>query len=363
MIIKQTPVGSLPRSVELQSAYGAFAEGELKRSELNRLIENEIKDVVTVYEKIDGNPIITSGEVEKPNFLTYFLEQGFIKLGEPNPNNTKGFVIDFVGHHSREMAVLQKEQTPFKYAHYGDEWIPVLKKYSKKPFKATTVSPSAVSLMYREEIEGYSKEQFTCDLVNECAKDIKKCVASGAAEVGLDMTEATYAQKVDSSGKLLKEMVSLLNQVCDKLSPQELALVTLHTCFGADNFTNHNYCNYADIYPVLLHSKIKNFHFPFASLGEGEFENILTCIKENIRDKNIYLGFVSHLDKDIETPPQIAERILLANSILGKVPGVSECCGYSPFCNDLTTTREWAFEKIRARVAGAKLAEKKLNLK
>ena len=91
--------------------------------------------------------MITTGEVEKPNFLTYFLDNGFIKLGDPSPEGAEGFVIDFEGHHSREIAVLQKEQTPFNYAHYGDEWISTLKIFSNKPFKATVIAPSAVSLI------------------------------------------------------------------------------------------------------------------------------------------------------------------------------------------------------------------------
>ena len=56
----------------------------------------------------------------------------------------------------KNAVVLQKEQTPFKFAHYGDEWLSTLKKYSKKPFKATVISPSAVSLIYKDEIPGYS---------------------------------------------------------------------------------------------------------------------------------------------------------------------------------------------------------------
>ncbi|NQW07886.1 MAG: hypothetical protein HQ480_05245, partial [Candidatus Pelagibacter sp.] len=147
-----------------------------------------------------------------------------------------------------------------------------------------------------------------------------------------------------------------------QLSPEELNKVTLHTCFGADNFTNHNYSNFQDVYPALLKSKIKNFHLPFASLGEGNFEEILKCIKDNLNGKFVYLGFVSHLAKDVEVPKRIAERIELATGVLGFTPGVSECCGYSPFCNDLTTTREWALEKIRARAEGAKLAASKLGL-
>ena len=183
MTIAQTPVGSLPRSPDLQSAYSSFSDGDLDRNELDQLIEEEIKNVVQTYEKIEGNPIITTGEVEKPNFLTYFLENGFIKLGEPNSNNNKGFTIEFEGHHSREMAILQAEQTPFKYAHYGDEWLATLKKYSNMPFKATVIAPSAVSLIYINEIPGYSKEQFLSDLIDECVNDIKKCIRAGASEI------------------------------------------------------------------------------------------------------------------------------------------------------------------------------------
>ena len=89
------------------------------------------------------------------------------------------------------------------------------------------------------------------------------------------MTEATYALKVDPTGAVLREMVDLINRVADQLTENELNLITLHTCFGADNFTNHNYSNYQDVYPALLQSKIRNFHLPLASLGEGNFENVL----------------------------------------------------------------------------------------
>jgi hypothetical protein len=33
-------------------------------------------------------------------------------------------------------------------------------------------------------------------------------------------------------------------------------------------------------------------------------------------------------------------------------------CGFSPFCDDTSTTRDTAFEKIRARVLGTELATK-----
>ena len=86
-------------------------------------------------------------------------------------------------------------------------------------------------MIYKDEIAWISKEQFIKDLVNECVTDVKKCIASGAAEVGMDMTEATYAMKVDKTGKVLKDMVGLVDLVCDQLSPEELNKVTLAHLF------------------------------------------------------------------------------------------------------------------------------------
>jgi 5-methyltetrahydropteroyltriglutamate--homocysteine methyltransferase len=36
--------------------------------------------------------------------------------------------------------------------------------------------------------------------------------------------------------------------------------------------------------------------------------------------------------------------------------GTCDDCGFSPFCDDTTTTRDTAFAKIRARVEGTALA-------
>jgi 5-methyltetrahydropteroyltriglutamate--homocysteine methyltransferase len=38
--------------------------------------------------------------------------------------------------------------------------------------------------------------------------------------------------------------------------------------------------------------------------------------------------------------------------------GSTDDCGFSPYCDDTSTTRQKAFAKIRARVFGTALAEK-----
>jgi 5-methyltetrahydropteroyltriglutamate--homocysteine methyltransferase len=40
--------------------------------------------------------------------------------------------------------------------------------------------------------------------------------------------------------------------------------------------------------------------------------------------------------------------------------GTTDDCGFSPFCDDISTTRETAFAKIKARIEGTALAEEKL---
>ena len=61
----------------------------------------------------------------------------------------------------------------------------------------------------------WSKDLFIKDLVNECvSKKLKKCIhRSGASEwLKMEMTEmATYVMKVDKTGKVLKDMVGLVD--------------------------------------------------------------------------------------------------------------------------------------------------------
>jgi 5-methyltetrahydropteroyltriglutamate--homocysteine methyltransferase len=41
--------------------------------------------------------------------------------------------------------------------------------------------------------------------------------------------------------------------------------------------------------------------------------------------------------------------------------GSTDDCGFSPFADDISTAREIAFEKIKARIQGTKLAEAKVK--
>ena len=68
------------------------------------------------------------------------------------------------------------------------------------------------------------------------------------------------------------------------------------------------------------------------------------------------------LDPRVETAEQIRDLILEAAEIIPiERLGTTDDCGFSPFGDDTSTAREIAFSKIRARIDGTKLAEKKLS--
>jgi len=64
----------------------------------------------------------------------------------------------------------------------------------------------------------------------------------------------------------------------------------------------------------------------------------------------------------VETPEQVRDRTLLAAEYLPVAQlGTTDDCGFSPFADDTSTSREIAFQKIRARVLGTQMAAEALQ--
>ena len=76
-------------------------------------------------------------------------------------------------------------------------------------------------------------------------------------------------------------------------------------------------------------------------------------------DQRIFIGVIDPIDPRIESPEKVRDRILeAARYIPVEQLGTTDDCGFSPFCDDTSTSRDTAFEKIRARVLGTALASK-----
>ena len=69
------------------------------------------------------------------------------------------------------------------------------------------------------------------------------------------------------------------------------------------------------------------------------------------------VGVVSPIDPRIESAEEVRDRVLeAADYIPVEQLGTTDDCGFAPFSDDTSTSRETAFAKIRARVEGTRLA-------
>lgn len=79
-------------------------------------------------------------------------------------------------------------------------------------------------------------------------------------------------------------------------------------------------------------------------------------------DQRTFIGVVAPIDPRLETPEEVRDRIVEAAKYIPiEQLGTTDDCGFSPFSDDTSTSRDTAFEKIRMRVLGTALAAQLLG--
>ncbi len=352
MQIPTEPIGSIPRPLELIEAIAAA--GDFADPKLDPLYEDAIRDTIQQFEAT-GSPVITDGEQRKyHNFWTYAVHG----LANTAP---EGFKIPFSAGHVRRMPRLTAG--PFRYRVYADRYIELAKRYAHVPLKQAVISPSALSLMYpAEDIPGYSRQEFIDDLLSEHETEIRRCFEKGAQKVQIDFTEGRLAVKLDPTGELLNSFIGLNNLALARFSAAERQSIGVHTCPGGDMDSTHSAdVDYEQLLPSLFELRVGNFCIALA--GEKDRGRVLKTIRQYLKpDQRAFVGVVSPIDPRVDTPEEVRDRVLeAAEYIPVEQLGTTDDCGFSPFSDDTSTTRETAFAKIRARVEGTRLAEKILG--
>src|SRR5204863_6902223 len=84
-------------------------------------------------------------------------------------------------------------------------------------------------------------------------------------------------------------------------------------------------------------------------------ERVLKIIHEHVagEDAEIFVGVIDPIDPRVETADEVRERVLRAAEYVSPDQlGTCDDCGFSPFGDDTSTSRDIAFAKIAARVEG-----------
>ncbi len=352
MTLPTEPIGSIPRPLELVEGMKALADGKIAEAALEELYDRAVRDTLRRFEET-GSPVITDGEQRKPSFATYPMHGLNLAAG--------GVTIPFADGHTRQLPVLASG--PMKYGTYAAIYLEGAKKLTKRPLKQAVISASALSLLYPSGgIAGYDREAFLADLVREAATDIRRCL-DGGARVQIDFTEARLSLKLDPSKGLLNSFVDLNNQVLEGFSDEERARIGVHTCPGGDQDATHSAdVDYAELLPALFRLDVDNFYVQLAS--EKDKERVLKLLGAHATEgRRIFVGVTDPIDPRVETPAEVCARILEAARVIDPSRlGSTDDCGFSPFGDDVSTSRDTAFAKIRARVVGTEMASKELGI-
>jgi 5-methyltetrahydropteroyltriglutamate--homocysteine methyltransferase len=354
MSIPTEPIGSIPRPAKLLTGIRAFNEGRCSEEKLRALYDEAIRDTINRFEA-PGSPVISDGEQAKPSFATYPI-QGLKNLSEG------GVVIPFADGHTRQLPRLTAG--PFQYETYAASYLECAQRYATVPVKQSVIAASALSLLYPQEgIEGYPKEAFLEDLVRESETDIRECLGKGAHSVQIDFTEGRLSIKLDPSKGVLRSFIDLNSAVIERFSEEDRMRIGVHTCPGGDMDSTHSLdVDYAELLPAFFELKVGTFYVQLAS--EPDRPRVLNIIKEHApSDRRIFVGVIDPIDPRVETPEEVADRVLEAAAYI-PVDRLGTCddCGFSPFGDDTSTSRETAFAKIRARVQGTQLAAEELGV-
>jgi 5-methyltetrahydropteroyltriglutamate--homocysteine methyltransferase len=354
MGIPTEPIGSIPRPLDLLQAMRAHDAGEIGDADLTAAQDNAVRDTIGRLEEL-GSPVVTDGEQSKPSFATYPI------AGAPNlaPD---GVVIPFADGHQRQLPHLTGG--PFRYQIHAETYLRAAQRYATAPVKQAVIAPSALSLLYPAGgIEDYSRPAFLDDLAAEAEADIRGCLDAGAHVVQLDFTEGRLSLKLDPSGGVLNDFIALGNRILERFSAAERDRIGVHTCPGGDQDSTHSLdVDYAGLLPKLFQLNVGNFYLQLAS--EPDPGKILAIVAEHLpASARVFVGVTDPIDPRVETPEQVRDRILAAARHL-PVERLGSCddCGFSPFADDTSTSRDTAFAKIGARVEGTALAAAELGV-
>ncbi len=380
MPIPTENVGSLPRPMKLQEAIAAYDKGEITKDQLKVEQDAAAKDSVERMEAT-GTGIVSDGEQRASSFATYPLADTLAGTGlADNLAGDGQYFAIFDDGHNRQLPRLTGG--PFRYKTYAADLLSQSKPYASKPMKQAVIAPSMLYLLYplKDQLEGYTREQFLDDLCDEAEKDIRKAFDAGAERVSIDFTEGRLANKRDARNpwtgeNLLQTFIDLNNRVIDRFSPQERANIGIHTCPGGDCDSVHSKeVDYAELLPLMF--KMNAGYFLIQLASEDDKEHVYKLIGDNIRaDANgvkqvAFIGVIDPLNPMVETPEQVAtDLVKAAEYIPVDQLGATDDCGFSPFSIDVKPkhgspdfARDIAFKKITAREEGVKLASERLGV-
>jgi methionine synthase II (cobalamin-independent) len=378
--IPTEPVGSLPRPSILQAAYGDYDAGRVGIDQLAAQQDAAVRDSIRQMEAT-GSPIISDGEQRWSSFATYPITDTLAGTGLANNLGGGGqYFAIFADGHNRQLPRLTGR--PFRYKTFAADTLARSIGFAKKPMKQAVIAPSMLALLYplNDAVPGYPRAEFEADLLNECETDIRRAFGAGAQRVSIDFTEGRLATRADprnpwTGAGMLPHFIELNNRVLDRFTAEERSRIGIHTCPGGDRDSVHSAdVPYSDLLPSMF--KMNAGYFLMQMASERDRDAVYKLVGEHSRDdangvpQMCYIGVTNPQNPRVESPREICDALVRAANFIPKERlGSTDDCGFSPFSIDEKPNhgspeyaREVAFQKIKNRVEGTRMAAERLNV-
>ncbi len=373
-------VGSLPRPTKLQEAYAEYDAGNIDKSALEALQDEAAKDSIQRMEAT-GSPCVSDGEQRWSSFATYPIADTLAGTGLADSLGPGGqYFAIFADGHGRQLPKLL--HGPFHYNFYAADTLKKSMPYATKPMKQAVIAPSMIALLYplKDEVDGYTREQFEKDVCDETERDIRKAFEAGAVRVSVDFTEGRLATRADprnpwTGAGMLPHFIELNNEVMRRFTPEERKNIGVHTCPGGDRDSVHSAdVPYNDLLPEMF--KINAGYFLIQLASERDKDPVYESIGKHSRDdaegvaQVCFVGVINPLNPRVESPEEVSKALVRAANFIPKERlGATDDCGFSPFSIDEKPNhgspdyaRDVAFQKITNRVQGTRMAAEQLGV-
>jgi 5-methyltetrahydropteroyltriglutamate--homocysteine methyltransferase len=221
-----------------------------------------------------------------------------------------------------------------------------LRMQTDRPLKSTCPGPLTLSIHIQlrpNDIYEGDRLALCWDLVPAVNQELKALVDAGADYIQLDEPAAAIL-----SGSV-EDYVKLLNASLEGVE----AKLALHVCFGNLLSRPRGKRSYKWLFPTLLEVNCHQFVFEYANREMAEIDHWA----EVGLDREVACGVVDVKSFYLETPEEVAERILLCARYISvdRLSAVPDC--------GLSGIPRWlAAEKLNRLVAGTLLARQQLGV-
>lgn len=366
-------MGSMPRSKELMTLKRKFNLGVVDKTELENLVDNETKAVVTLQEK-NGVDIITNGELARDNYVSFVSEKlkGVVMMN-------MGDMLEYIEDKKAFEQILETLDVPsvsIKNAicngsiEYDKPLVfddmEKLKKFTTLPIKATLPGPYLMtrSMWLPALTKKYydSKEKLGEAVISVLKSEVDKLLEVGVDVIQFDepvLTEVVFAEgktrsfmcaalseKKDPTEEL-KFATYLIKSVIDYIKGKSV-YCALHVCRG--NWSKDESIllsgPYTPLLPLFEEVLPDILTLEFSTPRAGEVESLLSS--EKIRNNCILgMGVVNPRTDDVESAEVIVERVEQALKFLPKERiWLNPDCGFATFANRPVNTLEIIEKKL-----------------